>query len=142
MPSTVRHITVDCAAPHEPYGLAEFWSKVLDYPLHPDDEPGDDEVLLDMPDGQPGLLFIRVPEPKTVKNRIHLDLEPDQPRDQEVERVAELGGTVVDDRRKPNGRGWVVFADPAGNEFCVELGTAEREAAAREEAEREAAGSE
>jgi hypothetical protein len=64
-------------------------------------------------------------ERKTLKNRVHLDLEPDQPRDQEVERIAALGATIVDDRRKPNGRGWVVIADPAGNEFYVEVSAAE-----------------
>ncbi|NUK12763.1 hypothetical protein HRW18_33320, partial [Streptomyces lunaelactis] len=42
------------------------------------------------------------------------------------------GATIVDDRRKPNGRGWVVFADPAGNEFCIEGSAAERAAAERE----------
>jgi hypothetical protein len=70
-----------------------------------------------------------VPEEKSVKNRVHLDLEPDQPRDREVERVAALGATVVDDQRTPEGRGWVVLADPGGNEFCIE-GSAEDRAAA------------
>lgn len=129
MTSIIRHITVDCAEPHEPYELAEFWSKVLGHPVDPIDEPGDDEVVLAMPAGQPALLFVRVPEKKSVKNRLHFDLEPDQTRDQEVERVSALGATVVDDRRKPNGRGWVVMADPAGNEFCVEISVAERAAA-------------
>ncbi|MFG1681252.1 VOC family protein [Nonomuraea sp. NPDC049269] len=126
MTSIIRHITVDCAEPYEPYELAEFWSKVLGYPIDPIDEPGDDEVGLAVPAGQPTLLFVRVPEKKSVKNRLHLDLEPDQSRDQEVERVSALGATIVDDRRKPNGRGWVVMADPAGNEFCVEVSAAER----------------
>ncbi|WP_351235048.1 VOC family protein [Streptomyces sp. NPDC002133] len=129
MTSIVRHITFDCAEPHEPYELAEFWSRVLGHPVHPQDEPGDDEVALDVPAGHPSLLFLRVPEKKTLKNRVHLDLQPDRPRDEEVERVAALGATVVDDRRKPNGRGWVVLADPAGNEFCIEVSAAERAAA-------------
>lgn len=127
--SIIRHITVDCAEPHEPYEVAQFWSKVLGHPVDPIDEPGDDEVALAVPAGQPALLFVRVPDKKTVKNRLHLDLEPDQSRDQEVERVSALGATIVDDRRKPNGRGWVVMADPAGNEFCVEISAAERAAA-------------
>ncbi|HUR04043.1 MAG TPA: VOC family protein [Nonomuraea sp.] len=126
MTSIIRHITVDCAEPYEPYELAEFWSKVLGHPVDPTDEPGDDEVGLAVPAGQPALLFVRVPEKKSVKNRLHLDLEPDQSRDREVERVSALGATIVDDRRKPNGRGWVVMADPAGNEFCVEVSAAER----------------
>ncbi|MFD7233805.1 VOC family protein [Streptomyces syringium] len=130
MTSLIRHITFDCAEPHEPYELAEFWSRVLGHPVHPEDEPGDDEVALEVPAGQPTLLFIRVPEAKTLKNRVHLDLQPDQPRDEEVKRVSALGATIVDDRRKPNGRGWVVFADPAGNEFCIEAGAMERAALA------------
>jgi hypothetical protein len=129
MPSVVRHITFDCAPPHEPYALAEFWSQVLGHPVDPVDKPGDDEVGLEVPPGQPTLLFVRVPETKSLKNRVHLDLEPDQPRDAEVERVAALGAAIVDDRRRPNGRGWVVFADPAGNEFCIEMSGAERAAA-------------
>ncbi|MDT0343873.1 VOC family protein [Streptomyces litchfieldiae] len=130
MTSIIRHITVDCAAPHEPYALAEFWSEVLGHPVDAIDEPGDDEVALAVPDGQPTLLFVRVPEAKTLKNRIHLDLQPNRPRDEEVARLTALGATVVDDRRKPNGRGWVVLADPAGNEFCVEVSAAERESTA------------
>jgi hypothetical protein len=70
-----------------------------------------------------------VPEPKTVKNRVHLDLVPtDRTRDQEVARVLELGATLVADHRRPDGTGWVVLADPEGNEFCVELSAAERAA--------------
>ena len=124
--SVVRHITFDCAQPHEPYDLAGFWSRVLGHPVDPADRPGDDEVGLDVPAGQPTLLFVRVPEQKSLKNRLHLDLEPDRPRDQEVERVSALGAVIIDDRRKANGRGWVVLADPAGNEFCIEGSAAER----------------
>lgn len=140
MTSVVRHITFDCAAPHEPYALAEFWGQVLGFPVDPEDAPGDDEVGLAVPAGQPTLLFVRVPETKTLKNRVHLDLQPDQPRDQEVDRIAALGATVVDDRRKPNGRGWMVFADPAGNEFCVEASGAERAVLEREYREAQAKG--
>ncbi|MCT2585462.1 VOC family protein [Actinophytocola gossypii] len=125
MTSLLRHITVDTAPPHEPYDLCEFWGKVLGFPVHPDDAPGDDEVLLDVPEGRPALLFVRVPEAKTSKNRVHFDLEPSLPRDEEVTRLLDLGATMVDDRRA-GGRGWAVLADPAGNEFCVEVSTAER----------------
>ncbi|MBT2383391.1 VOC family protein [Streptomyces sp. ISL-11] len=128
MTSLIRHITFDCAAPHEPYALAEFWSQVLGHPVDPADRPGDDEVALDVPAGRTTLLFVRVAEKKTLKNRVHLDLQPDRPREEEVERVAALGATVVDDRRRPDGGGWVVFADPAGNEFCIEASAAERPA--------------
>ncbi|HKQ01164.1 MAG TPA: VOC family protein, partial [Actinomycetes bacterium] len=81
------------------------------------------------PDGQPGLLFIKVPEPKTVKNRVHLDLVPtDRTRDEEVERLLGIGATLVADHRRSDGSGWVVLADPEGNELCIERSAAERAA--------------
>jgi predicted enzyme related to lactoylglutathione lyase len=123
MTSVVRHITFDVAPPYEPYELAQFWSQVVGAPLGDDDEPGDDEVLVT---GTHPLLFIRVPEAKTLKNRVHLDLQPDSTRDQEVDRLSGLGAKVVDDQRRPDGTGWVVMSDPAGNEFCVERSPAER----------------
>jgi Glyoxalase-like domain len=125
--SLIRHITFDCAPPIEPYELAVFWSQVLGQPVHSDDSPGEDEVALEVPPGQPTLLFVRVSVGKTLKNRVHLDLRPaaGMTRDQEVDRVLGLGAKILDDQRKPDGKGWVVFADPAGNEFCVERGAAE-----------------
>jgi predicted enzyme related to lactoylglutathione lyase len=123
MTSVVRHVTFDVAAPQEPYLIAQFWSEVVGRPVSPDDKPDDDEVLVE---GEPGLLFIRVPEAKTVKNRVHVDLQPDMTRDREVERLVRLGAQLVDDQRRPDGTGWVVLADPAGNEFCVERSPAER----------------
>ena len=72
-----------------------------------------------------------MPDDKQVKNRVHLDLVPtDRTRDEEVERVLALGAAVVDDQRKPDGTGWVVFADPEGNELCILRSDAERAAAA------------
>ena len=73
------------------------------------------------------MLFIEVPEPKTVKNRLHLDLVPvDRPRDAEVARLTALGAILVTDHRRPDGTGWVTLADPEGNEFCVLRSAAER----------------
>ncbi|MGW2178744.1 VOC family protein [Streptomyces sp. NPDC001732] len=124
MTSLIRHITVDCA---DAYELARFWSGVLDAPLSDEDFPGDPEALVETPGA--ALLFITVPEPKSAKNRLHLDLQPqDRTRDEEVERLLGLGATLVADHRKPNGRGWATLADPEGNEFCVECGAAERAA--------------
>ena len=125
MTSAPGSMTFDCA---EPLALATFWSAATGWPLDPSD---DDEVGLTPPEGHPMLLFIRVPEPKQVKNRLHLDIVPQDAatRDGEVARLRELGATLVDDRRLPDGRGWVVLADPEGNEFCVERGEAERRAA-------------
>jgi hypothetical protein len=116
MTSVVRNITFDCAPPYEPYDLAQFWSRVVGRPVDPDAAADDDEVAVT---GAPRLLFVRVPEAKTDKNRVHVDLEPDRPRDAEVERLSALGAKLIDDQRLPDGRGWVVLADPAGNEFCV-----------------------
>ncbi|MEU4801649.1 VOC family protein [Actinosynnema sp. NPDC023587] len=124
MSSLVHHITVDCL---DPYALATFWSRVTGRPVSADDAPGDEEALVELPAG-PSLLFIRVPGGKAVKNRVHLDLQPDSTRDDEVERLLGLGATQVDDQRRPDGTGWVVLADPEGNEFCVERSAAERAA--------------
>lgn len=115
MVSVVQNIAVDCA---DAYELARFWSEVLGSPLHPDDGPGDPEVDVMLPEG-PLLHFNRVPEPKTVKNRLHLCLRPKTTREEEVGRLLDLGATLVADRREPDGAGWAVLADPEGNEFCV-----------------------
>ncbi|MFC5213175.1 VOC family protein [Streptomyces coerulescens] len=122
MTSRIRHTTIDSA---DPYRLAGFWSQVLGLPVHEDGRPGGEDALIE----GAGLLFMAVPEPKTVKNRVHLDLQPeDRSRDEEVERVLALGATLVDDRRNPDGTGWAVLADPEGNEFCVERSARERAA--------------
>ncbi|MDI2130013.1 VOC family protein [Yinghuangia seranimata] len=126
MTSLVRHITFDCS---DPYTLAGFWAEVTSGKISEEDSPGDDEVLVEN-EGTP-LLFIRVPEAKQVKNRVHMDLQPqDRTRDEEVARFVALGASVVDDRRTPEGPGWVVMADLEGNEFCVERSEAERAATA------------
>ncbi|MBD0691342.1 VOC family protein [Streptomyces sp. CBMA123] len=124
MASLVRHVTIDCADPH---ALAGFWAQVLDGTVAEDDNPGDEEVAVNSAGAD--LLFIRVPEGKSVKNRIHLDLQPqDRSRDEEVERLLALGATVLSDQRRPDGTGWVTMADPEGNELCVERSQAERSA--------------
>ncbi|NUV63375.1 VOC family protein [Streptomyces sp. CAI-85] len=66
------------------------------------------------------LLFQRVPEAKSVKNRLHLDLHPGAGRlADEVERLTTLGASVLREVKEPSGQ-WVVMADPEGNEFCVQ----------------------
>jgi predicted enzyme related to lactoylglutathione lyase len=120
----IHEITFDARDPH---ALAAFWAALLEREIRPGDMPQDDSVLVVPVPGQPGLLFLRVPEGKTAKNRIHFDLWPTSTRrDQQVERAALLGAVVVDDRRRADGTGWVVCADPEGNEFCVGRGAAER----------------
>jgi hypothetical protein len=119
--AVIRDITFDC---RHPASLARFWAAVLDgYEVAPyDDEEierlralgifdleGDPSVLVEGPPGTPRLWFQRVPEPKTHKNRVHLDLGGD------VDALVGLGATVLD----RHDSGLVVLADPEGNEFCV-----------------------
>ncbi|OKJ67144.1 VOC family protein [Streptomyces sp. CB02261] len=115
MVSVLQNVAIDCA---DAYELARFWSGVTGRPLHPEDRPGDREAQV-MPAEGPVLYFNQVPEPKKIKNRIHLCLRPETTREQEVERLLGLGATLVADHRNPDGSGWAVLADPEGNEFCV-----------------------
>ncbi|HEY5786088.1 MAG TPA: VOC family protein [Microlunatus sp.] len=119
MVSHLSHLTVDS---RDPYAQSVWWSQVLGYAEDPDDpnEPGHEECMILSADGATRLLFIEVPDPKQVKNRLHLDLRPAEgSRDAELGRLLGLGASVVDDRRLPDGRGWMVLADPEGNEFCI-----------------------
>ncbi|MFI6647207.1 VOC family protein [Streptomyces sp. NPDC050529] len=124
MISVVQNIAIDCA---DAYALARFWSEVVGCPLHPEDEPGAVETEVMLPVG-PLLHFNQVPEPKTIKNRVHLCLRPTTSREEEVDRLLGIGATLVTDRREPDGAGWAVLADPEGNEFCVLRSEAERAA--------------
>jgi catechol 2,3-dioxygenase-like lactoylglutathione lyase family enzyme len=129
MSTRIGAITVDCT---DYLRLAEFWTQALGFGEHPDypNAPGDPAWMLVSPDERTHLLFVTVPESKTVKNRIHFDLIPDdRTRDEEVARLIGLGATLVADHRRPDGNGWVTLADPEGNEFCVERSDAERAAA-------------
>ena len=114
-------LTIQCFLldSNDPHRTADFWQQALGWRRTHDTE---DDVVLEPPAGSPqdgvapDLLFQRVPEGKTVKNRWHPDLRPtDQAA--EVARLEELGATRID-----IGQGdvsWVVMADPDGNEFCV-----------------------
>jgi len=109
-----------CVDAVEPSEAADFWQAALGW-RRTFDEP--DEVVLEPPAGSaedgvsPDLLFLRVPESKTVKNRLHIDLRPDD-QVAEVARLEGLGARRVDIGQGP-GVTWVVLADPDGNEFCV-----------------------
>ncbi|MFD2792715.1 VOC family protein [Promicromonospora vindobonensis] len=122
MASFISHLTIDCS---DAYSLSEWWKPVLGYDDVPGDPnlPGHDECMIADPAGEgTNVLFIEVPESKSVKNRLHLDLRPRADlRDTEIERVIAHGATVVADRRGQYGpgTGWVVLADPEGNEFCI-----------------------
>ena len=125
MRSSLRNVTIDC---RDAYALASWWAQVLDRPVHDDDQPGDPEAVIVLGDGLPNVLFEVVHEPKQGKNRVHLDLQPDDPRDDEVARLLGIGASLVADHRRPDGTGWVTLADPEGNEICVERSAAERAA--------------
>lgn len=143
--ATSVQIVIDCA---DPARLAGFWSTALGYVVQPPPDgfksweafltelgvPKSDwnsaSAVVD-PDGRgPRIFFQRVPEPKSTKNRVHLDLnaggehgtpldERKQRVDAEVERLAGAGATVVGPMEQ-RGEYWVVLRDPEGNEFCVQ----------------------
>lgn len=116
------------------YAQAKWWCEVFGVPMTAEDEPGDAECLVPVAGG-PDILFLTVPEPKTVKNRGHLDIEPAVPRDEELDRLLALGATQLADFRASDGAGWVVMADPEGNEFCINPSAAELEQVMRSRGE-------
>ena len=121
MTSLIAHTTIDC---HNAYELSEWWKPVLGYVDLDDDpnEPGHEECMIRDADTGHLLLFLEVPDDKSVKNRVHFDLRPRSgTRDEELERLLAHGATEVADLRGKYGpgTGWVVLADPEGNEFCI-----------------------
>jgi hypothetical protein len=131
MTARVSHTTIDC---RDAYTLSEWWKGVLDYVDVEGDPnlPGHEECMIVNRDGSHQLLFIEVPETKSGKNRIHLDLEPvEGRRDDELARLLAHGAVEVADHRGQYGpgTGWVILADPEGNEFCILRNLHEREAA-------------
>jgi len=122
----ISHTTIDSRDAH---AQSVWWCGLLGYAEDPEDpnEPGHEECMIYSPDRSRLILFVNVPDAKQVKNRMHFDLIPtDCTRDEEIERARALGAADVDDRRLPNGRGWLVMADPEGNEFCILRSEAER----------------
>lgn len=117
----VSHTSVDC---RNAYELSEWWKDLLGY-ADVEGDPnlrGHEECMIHDPKTGHQILFIEVPDEKQVKNRLHFDLRPRSgSRDEEVDRLVAKGATVVADLRGKYGpgTGWVVFADPEGNEFCV-----------------------
>lgn len=118
--SRLKDVVIDCA---DPWTLAHWWAGVLGYRVRPytaadlaglaaqgvhrpEDDPS---VAVDPVDGSgPGFFFNLAPEPKTGKNRVHIDVYGDP------EQLMASGATLV--RRLPE---WTVLTDPEGNEFCV-----------------------
>ena len=135
-------VTVDCAEPHV---LADWWADALGWEVEAQDEAFIKNMIeqghateaettrhngklvwatgaaIRHPDGlerAPRVLFQQVPEPKTVKNRVHLDLRTGDDRDAVVQRLLANGATFLHDGRQ-GPHTWVTLADPEGNELCV-----------------------
>ena len=111
MSSRWEQIVVDA---EDPARLARWWAEALGYVIVTD-EPNEVEIRRSA-DELPGLLFTGAPEGKTVKNRLHIDLRPDD-QESEVERLVDMGARLADIGQ--HDVSWVVLADPEGNEFCV-----------------------
>ncbi|WP_327245810.1 VOC family protein [Streptomyces sp. NBC_01320] len=143
--STRWTVTLDCA---QPTRLAQFWALALGYVPKPPpagfgsweewfahhgvpEEEWDDGAYLCDPDGVgPTLSFLKVPEPKMAKNRVHLDVQAGGGRDtpweerwprvvEAIERLTSAGATVVREHDMDGRPDHVEMADPEGNEFCV-----------------------
>ena len=120
MPVHLRSITFDCA---DPPALAAFWAAVTGYPVGQANEfyadlSGDGAAGRGPnPTVGPGFMFIKVPEAKTAKNRVHFDLGTTD-LEAEVGRILGLGAGLVG-RYHEHGVRWATFTDPEGNEFCV-----------------------
>lgn len=134
--ATPFQITIDC---HDAQAMMEFWSNALGYVREPppagylswDDflranditvpPPGSIGAIVD-PDGVgPRILFMRVPEAKQVKNRVHLDIRAGRSEEAKAAKIAELLAAGARSLRRvdEHGQWWMVMTDPEGNEFCV-----------------------
>ena len=114
MAAQFTELVIDCA---DTARMAEFWASVLDYTVL---ERSPEGIEIGAADGsRPTLLFVPVPEPKQVKNRVHIDVNP-RGTDQasELQRLLALGAREVHVGQAPEVT-WVVLADPEGNEFCL-----------------------
>ena len=126
--SRLRSIVFDCARPAP---LARFWAEVLGYRRRPHDEAerarlraagiedveDDPSVVIDPPGDGPTLWFVKVPEGKVAKNRVHLDVNLGSRA--ELDRLVELGARVLRPFGESSDDRWAVLADPEGNEFCA-----------------------
>jgi hypothetical protein len=115
MGAVLREVVVDC---RDPRRVADFWAAALGWAVQSHSETSFWMSASGAPFPDMPIVFNAVPEHKTVKNRVHLDVSPvGCDRDEEVERLLGLGATRADVGQGE--RPWVVLADPEGNEFCV-----------------------
>jgi Glyoxalase-like domain len=139
--ATDFQVVIDCSTPHE---LADWWAEALGWSVEPQDEAfirrmidaghateaetmtyrgrlvwKDGVAINSAEPGRPRVLFQTVPEPKSGKNRLHLDMRvgPER-REAEVDRLTGLGARELW-RARQGPHEWVTMADPEGNEFCV-----------------------
>jgi predicted enzyme related to lactoylglutathione lyase len=114
MTSALAALAIDA---HDPRRVADFWAAALGWEVVEYDDEG---IRIGPADrAAPPIDVLRVPETKSVKNRLHLDLRADGgTQAEEVERLLALGATRADVGQGPD-VSWVVLADPEGNEFCV-----------------------
>jgi hypothetical protein len=113
MPAVIKSVSFDCA---DALALATFWAEALGSDVDEDATP--DLAYVEAAGwGGPNMWFARVPEQKTAKNRMHIDLRAPETMAKEVRRLAALGASVVERHD-----GHTVMNDPEGNVFCVELG--------------------
>jgi predicted enzyme related to lactoylglutathione lyase len=115
----IQCITIDSENPKQ---LAEFWASALDWKITYEDE---NEVSIELLDGSPevgripDILFIKNSDKRSVKNRLHFDLRP-QDQEAEVARLETLGAKRIEiGQSSDEDTTWIVMADPEGNEFCV-----------------------
>ena len=118
MSSSLLAVVVDC---QDPRSQAAFWADVLSHEVV---ERNKDEFLVSEPGASATpLYFMKVPEPKVGKNRLHLDLVTDGPLDDEIDRLKGLGARLVEVRQDPdtmdNPDTWAVLEDPEEHVFCV-----------------------
>jgi predicted enzyme related to lactoylglutathione lyase len=115
----IRNVTFDC---RDPVGLAKFWAAALGWELA---EWSCERWACALPPGTPAvgprLYFEPVPEPKRVKNRVHLCLDPDGPPAEELARLEALGASRLREVRNDEGERWLVLRDPEGNELCLTI---------------------
>jgi predicted enzyme related to lactoylglutathione lyase len=114
MPVRLHHIVIDA---HDLPMLARFWAQALGWQILSERER---EIVIGTDENAPvGICFMPVTDPKTVKNRVHLDITTSaSDRDAEIERLLGLGARPVE-IGQTGAESWVVLADPEGNEFCV-----------------------
>ena len=124
----VSHTSIDC---HDAFTLSEWWRGILGYEMDPQDPnlPGHEECAIFDPDSGHTLLFLEVPDTELPAKRIHFDVRPrERPQEEEILWLEEQGAAPVADHRGQYGpgTGWMIMADPEGNQFCVLKSPAER----------------